>query len=446
MNIENACDDMNGFSRLRYAAWLNLLIVTLFLPQRAAARPQLQASASTLVGVTDNSAGVQRGTAGATSDVFNGAGASIGLEWLRPRLTSTISYEAAINIFHRRSNQSSILQLLTGIANFILSPTARLMLLGRGQYGLMGDLDALVGSPNRSPTVVDPDPQARAAPPGTFRVFQVEGDESLEWRPSRQLLLQQVLRGFYFLPTGGDPILQRSISGTAALSLARTFPRDTLGITGQGDILNAFETQQLDGSPDRLVTAFAASFFWQNRLSPLWTTRLELGGVTFWAPDDKHTKTTPAGLASIRYTGSGSHAALIVSRGARPNTMLGDMFLTERAQFLWLSRFGNRQRWAIQADAAAQKETGTLDQAGGGISYNVFLVAATMSYNLNDNFVLAASYSFRDQETTSVPDHLANRFPSFSRNLIFISLSGQWPGQRARLERLRFTPATTMGL
>ncbi len=401
------------------------VLLSWVLPSRANAQPGWHATAAARAGVTDNSAGVATGQAGSITDTFFGARVEGGYEMAADTTKLRGSYNAALNFFSR-DQRTSVIQTLALQSDTRLGPTADLGFEVSGQYGLIGDFDTLMSPAGQGPPVDLGTETAR--PSGSVKVVRGAVGNQLVWRFSPRWTLDQRLQAAWFSPSGRDFPLQTSASGSSDNVVFRSWTRQTLGLRGRADALRAYPRTlssqvRLDGRD--LATLLTAAVL-THRFTPLWEGHAEAGPL-FLFPDEGPSSATYAGRLGLHRMGwTGSNLGIELLRGARPNPLIGEIFITDRL----LARYGQPLHklngFEMRFEGGVQREQ-TLPSLGQEpVRLRVAYATASVGYGISRHLSVSLNYQLRVQRTNLASD-VSVRFPSYTRNLFFISLEGRVP-------------------
>lgn len=388
--------------------------------------PGFHAAAAARAGVTDNSAAVAASQTGSITDTFAGARVEGGWEGRSGASDLLATYNAALNVF-MRNQRTSVIQTLNLQSNTHLGQTAELGFRASGQYGLIGDIDTLLSPTGQSGSLDLGTDTTR--PTGSVRVVRLAGGDHLVWRPTLRTLLDQRTELAWVSPSGPDSPLQRSLSGTADNVFVYRWERQSLGARVRGDALRAYQ-RELSSQvvlPGRQLAALTTTAFVSHAFTPLWQGQAE-GGSLLLFPDSGASRTTYAGRLATIYSGYGGANFMVEAlRGARPNPLIGEIFITDRL----MARYGQPMRklngFTYRVEGGVMREETVAPQGEDPVRLRVAYATLSAGYGISRNLSVSLNYQLRVQRADLNPEASSARFPSYTRNLFFVSLEGRVP-------------------
>jgi hypothetical protein len=393
--------------------------------------PELTAGVVLVTGVTDNAAAAPEGVTGSGADVLGAAIAELAWNPRRAASTHALQYRLGANGYLDRESRTNVLQAFESANDFKLASTVDLRLFGMGQYGIVTDLEALTGLGADA---------ASARPFAAQPTLRLMGEQGLTWRFGKLWTLREDGRAGWAKPLSGAAILQRNLAFDQRVRVTRSWKRAQAGVEVRGGWLHAFAREVTDPiamlslnlpASTSLIAQATAQGEW--RLTPRLTSVVGAGAAAVLRPDFQVTETSPVVRAALTYLDDrGTDARLEAVREPRANQLFGATFFTDTVAARGGHEFGDGLQVRVYTDTGLQRERSSIEGGGvgAGVELDVFFAAAGASYRMTPTLALSLEYTFRRQTSNVDPLLMSLVFPSFTRNLVMLSVEARFPSSR----------------
>lgn len=404
-------------------------------PARVAAKVTIQGTGSVTAGWSDNILNAPDEptplTPARESDFFFQLVPGAVFSSAAPRFMQRLAYTFTADLFVHHTEANSYSNSLEWAGDVAISKTTNIILTLQTQQGRLSTFNLNQASAGAGVAVL---PQN-----ANINFFSQSAGDSLDWTPTAQWRLSQVLLFRAFIPTDRG-VQPDSYDLGAELAADRLFRLDSLGLVLRAtfvdyepprdpmtDVANGFSEQQV------LTTLLAR---WRRDWSPFWSTEAALGAIAAVGHSGDPTVQgqvawQPSALAAIRYSREVAVAELHYAHDATPNPLVGSTFSTDEASF----QAGVpivRAKMFLSATAAYQFArllplvTGTP-----GASAHVVLVDFTVGWQPRPELSLFARYSFYDQFGSPPVMNVPALLPDLTRSTVLIGASVIYPAVAA---------------
>jgi hypothetical protein len=384
-----------------------LIALAPMAPGRALAEPNLHATGSLSLGVSDNplaapSTPVPGGRVPVTV-AFTTLRPGVLLFVESPTLSNRLRLTNSTTLFLGHSEANSYSNAAAWDGSFSLSRRTDMVLGATVTQGRLNTLSTL-GSAQAS--------QATATQTGGVSFVSPALQESLSSNLSPLWRLTQGLGASYYSPIQGSRGAHTR-QANLTLSLERVFKLDAVGAEGRVGYA-ASDVLSRDGSPSKpqLITAAAARYVRAVR-----------------ATDGKGAVSGPTALAALRYGTEAGSAELSYRRNVAPNLLIGQLFysdvvslnggmpLWKESHFFGAASIGYQHGRLI--DANLGRQAGVIDVMLGDVS---------ISYVPTDSMSVSARYQHFRQTTGDIDPEISRlNAASFTRNIFQATITFIYP-------------------
>lgn len=401
---------MSRITRLPYAAQA-LAVFALWPAAVAEARVSFHGVVSAAGGVTDNASGSPAaGADAAQTDGFAEFSPGLVMAHETPRVVQQLSYRFSANLFAGETRANSYTHRLDWGAFFDLSRTSSVLLGLSTTQGKFNTLAAPAG-------------MGGALPPTGVNYLATTFQEGITKDFSREWRGLQFLTIGAFIPLADDAAQGKGLNVDHRLGAERAYARDALGFEVRfgyslyGGTTAAPERQQFDD---------AAVVRWRRELSRTLQSQLDVGVGMVMEPDFSGIVWLPVVNASLRYSRGAGQLALGYGHAVQGNVLVGQTFVVDSLSLHGSHPLGNTS-FSVSAGVSGQHGR-TADTANGalGSTTDTLGADAALSWAISDTWGMGLRYQVSHQ--TSDTD-IMGVAPSFTRNVVLLTVSGVFPGQ-----------------
>jgi hypothetical protein len=266
---------------------------------------------------------------------------------------------------------------------------------------------------------------------GNNLLFTLAASQGVESELSETVLFTETLGGQFSQTIVDEAEDQKTILGSLAFGLTKTFEQNTLGGTFGTDaqVIPGTTPETGEGTPTSAQIVHHVGGDWGHQFDPDWSTSLGAGVVVGYDAALGGTPVVhPTGHAAVTFHNERGDAALDYAHGAVPNVLLRQITLNDTVSLRGLLLLG-ASGFDVGASGAFTATRSFISDAGIGSPGYAVLADAAIGWVPGASIVrLEARYQFTRQ-FASPPDAAGFvALPELSRHAGLFTITFGWPG------------------
>jgi hypothetical protein len=305
---------------------------------------------------------------------------------------------------------------------FELSPSSTILLGAGATIGRFNSFTTLDGALGTGVVALPPSGV-------TYSAFAGQEQAAHDFSPAWRGLQGLEVNSFIPLDAATQP---DSVSLDHHFGAERSWARDALGLELRNTYMHFSSLAAMPGvtaRPEQSQLGEMATARWRHQLARDFTSELSAGGgVISRANDFGGAILLPVAGAVLRYSIEGGQAELVYAHTAVANVFVGQTFVSDAGTLRGGLPLARKARIGLAASVGASRGRAADTMNGTyGPAVTVLIADVALTWAVTDQLGLSLRWQVTDQRGGSAATQVV---PSFTRDVVLVSLSGVYPGQQ----------------